>query len=171
MLRNENRKRRLPPPCIVNSLFTNHRLQVTGYRSYLNRVTRPLTACSSVLLLVIVWIVDTFHKHLAAVDIICEGCAKQSLDVCRVGYFRTTGYDSRIYVYEKNLMYNFYYPSFSGEGMRMNVIGKWDICKTVSLSAKMGLTKYFDRSVISSGNQKIDGSCQSDLDIQVVVRI
>ncbi len=88
-----------------------------------------------------------------------------------VGYFRTTGYDSRIYVYEKNLMYNFYYPSFSGEGMRMNVIGKWDICKTVSLSAKMGLTKYFDRSVIGSGNQKIDGSCQSDLDIQVVVRI
>lgn len=36
-------------------------------------------------------------------------------------YFHTDDYDSRIYIYEKGLLYSFYTPSFQGEGIRLAI--------------------------------------------------
>jgi hypothetical protein len=38
----------------------------------------------------------------------------------------------------------------------------------LTLTAKLGVTDYFDRSTIGSSYQQIDASAQTDLDIQIM---
>ncbi len=83
------------------------------------------------------------------------------------GYFRTTGYAGRIYVYERGLQYTFSFPAFYGEGMRLMLTAQAKPTARLSLTAKLGLTHYFDRSTIGTGLQTIDGSWQSEVDVQV----
>ncbi len=86
------------------------------------------------------------------------------------GYFHSSNYDSRLYIYEKNMLYTFAFPSFYGEGMRLMLMARYAIVKNLMLSAKVGCTKYFDRDVISSSHQQIDGSTQTDADVQIIWR-
>jgi hypothetical protein len=41
------------------------------------------------------------------------------------------------------------------------------IGESLTLTAKIGVTDYFDRNHIGSGYQEIDGSSQTDLDLQL----
>jgi hypothetical protein len=84
-----------------------------------------------------------------------------------IGYFHTRDYDSRIYVYEHGLLYNYSFPSFFGEGIRYMLDAQASIGKHVQVIAKLGTTDYFDRDHISSGYQQIDRSAQTDLEIQL----
>ena len=85
-------------------------------------------------------------------------------------YFHTDDYDSRVYGYEKGLLYTFYTPSYNGEGFRYSAHVRLDWSKWLMLIAKFGHTHYFDRSVIGSGNDQIDGSNKCDLQLQVRVK-
>lgn len=83
-----------------------------------------------------------------------------------VGWFHTDDYDSRLYLYEPSILYDFSFPMFYGHGLRYaltarGVFGPW------TAMVKFGVTDYFDRSVISSGNQQIDRSSQPDLYLQL----
>ncbi len=82
------------------------------------------------------------------------------------GYFSTDSYDSRIYVYERQLPRNFAFPMYYGKGFRLAFVARVNIGESLQLDAKMGSTHYSDREVISSGLQQIDGSTQTDLDLQ-----
>lgn len=84
-----------------------------------------------------------------------------------LGYFHTTDYDSRVYAYEPNMLYTMSFGSYFGEGMRCALLAKTDIGQHWVLVGKWGMTKYFDRHQISSGLQQINGSCQSDVELQV----
>lgn len=84
-----------------------------------------------------------------------------------LGYFHTQDYDSRVYAFEPGMLYTMSFGSFYGHGIRYALMTKWDIGKHLVLVGKYGTTKYFDRSRISSGLQQIDGSAQSDLEVQV----
>ena len=83
------------------------------------------------------------------------------------GYFHTTGYDSRLYVYERSPLYNFSFPSYYGEGLRLSLMVQARLLAQLSVTAKFGITRYFDRSTIGSGLQEINSSSQSDLDLQL----
>lgn len=84
-----------------------------------------------------------------------------------VGYFHTTGYDSRVYLYEQGPLYTYAMSQFYGEGIRYWLMLRANIAKRLMLTAKMGITDYFDRSVTGSGLQQVDGSALTDLDVQV----
>lgn len=83
------------------------------------------------------------------------------------GYFNTDDYDSRIYIYERQLQHEFSFPMYYGRGIRMSLYARTDILKNLRLSCRLGQTNYFDRSVIGSGLQQIHASHQTDLDMQV----
>ena len=83
------------------------------------------------------------------------------------GYFHTDSYDTRIYVYERTPLYNFSFPSFYGEGLRLMLMAQGNVNSRLTLTAKLGFTHYFDRSTIGSGMQEISGSSQTDLDVQL----
>lgn len=83
-----------------------------------------------------------------------------------VGYFRTQDYDSRIYTYERGMLYDFSFPMFYGEGMRFFLHLSTKPTKNLQLICKVGTTKYFDRDKISSGYQEINDSKKTDMEIQ-----
>lgn len=83
------------------------------------------------------------------------------------GYFKTDDYDSRVYGYEPGMYYSFYFPSYSGHGMRTVLNIRATVCDNLIVVAKLGSTHYFDRSVISSGLQEIDSRTKTDLEMQV----
>lgn len=81
-------------------------------------------------------------------------------------YFDTDSYDSRLYVYERGPLYAYSFPSFSGQGIRYALMARLDLTRQLMLTAKVGITDYFDRAVIGTSYQQINASSQTDLDLQ-----
>lgn len=84
-----------------------------------------------------------------------------------INYFRTHDYNSRLYAYERGMLYDFSFPMFYGHGMRFSLCAQCGITKNLTFTAKTGTTKYFDRDHISSSYQEIDGSAMTDIEMQL----
>ena len=84
-----------------------------------------------------------------------------------LGYFHTDDYASRIYSYEPGLLYNMNFSSYYGEGIRYSLLLRSEIGRHIIAFCKVGVTDYFDRDHISSGLQQINGSSQTDMELQV----
>lgn len=84
-----------------------------------------------------------------------------------LSYFKTDNYDSRIYTYEKGLLYSFSFPAFFGHGIRYYANIRTDFSPKLMLIVKMSTTDYFDRGKISSSYQQIDHSSMSDIEAQL----
>ncbi len=84
-----------------------------------------------------------------------------------VGWFHTDSYDSRLYLYENSPLYTYSMAQFYGEGIRYWLMARAGIGKRLTLTAKIGVTDYFDRAVIGSSYQQVEGSSLTDLDLQV----
>lgn len=80
-------------------------------------------------------------------------------------YFNTDGYDSRLYSYERALPHTFSFPAYYGHGIRYSFTAVWAPSPTLQFSAKAGITDYFDRSTISSGQQQINASSACDIEM------
>ena len=88
-----------------------------------------------------------------------------------VGWFRTDDYDSRLYQYEPSVLYDFSFPMYYGHGLRYALLLKANLGSRLGASAKIGVTKYFDRSTIGSGLQQVAGSALTDLLLQLHYRL
>ena len=83
------------------------------------------------------------------------------------GYFHTDSYDSRVYLYESGPLYTYAMQQFYGEGIRYWLMLRANAGRNLMLTAKIGVTNYFDRDTISSSYQEIDRSSKTDVDIQL----
>ena len=83
------------------------------------------------------------------------------------GYFHTDDYQSRVYLYERSMQYQFSFPAFYGEGLRYTLFAHWNISKRLSLRARVATTNYFDRKTIGTGLQTIDHSSMTAADVQL----
>lgn len=83
------------------------------------------------------------------------------------GYFKTDDYDSRLYIYERQMQHEFFFPCFYGNGLRLALFARADINSHLRLSAKLGYTNYFDRTTIGTNLQEIPQSHATDLDLQL----
>ena len=54
-------------------------------------------------------------------------------------------------------------PSFYGEGLRASLSVRWNILNNLSFSVKASQTRYFNRDVISSGTEQINGNKKTDV--------
>ena len=84
-----------------------------------------------------------------------------------IGCFNTDGYNSRVYLYENGPLYSYNMQQFSGEGIRYWLMLRAQAGRNIMLTAKLGVTDYFDRSKIGSSYQQINRSSQTDMDIQI----
>lgn len=80
-------------------------------------------------------------------------------------YFNTDGYDSRLYSYERAMPHTFSFPAYYGHGIHYSLVATWSPSPTLQFSAKAGITNYFDRSTISSGQQQINASSACDIEM------
>lgn len=85
-------------------------------------------------------------------------------------YFRTDSYESRLYAYERTLLYSFSFPAFYGHGIRYAVMARADFGRRLMLTARLGVTDYFDRSTIGSSYQTIYASSAAELEVQARIK-
>ena len=84
-----------------------------------------------------------------------------------MAYFHTDDYNSRIFVYERGMTYNFSFPSYFGHGIRYALMVRAALSSSLSMTARIATTNYFDQSTIGTGLQQIDRSSMTDLEMQL----
>jgi len=84
----------------------------------------------------------------------------------RFSWFRTAGYNARIYTYENDLLYNFSTFAFFGEGIRLYLNMRYRFSSSLDGWFKISQTAYSDRDVISSGHSLIEGNSKTEVKIQ-----
>ena len=60
-----------------------------------------------------------------------------------LSYYNTDNYDSRIYAYERGLLYQFSFPMFYGKGFHYALGNRWDINSSLMLIAKVSGSFYY----------------------------
>lgn len=81
-------------------------------------------------------------------------------------FFCTDDYESRLYAYEKGLLYTFTFPTYYYHGMRAAVLMRCNAGKHWTVIVKYGFTLYFNQQTIGSGTQMINQNYRNDLAIQ-----
>ncbi len=100
------------------------------------------------------------------------GCKYKSLNN-KLGFwfryvrFNTDDYDSRIYTYENDLLYNFSIPSFQEDGGRVYAMLKYQLFQNLKCWIKGGRTFYYNKEAIGSGLQEIEGNTRTTIKIQL----
>ena len=80
-----------------------------------------------------------------------------------------TDYATRLYGYERGLLYAYNYRMFNGSGIRSYLLLQYTHKEAPHLSAttKIGSTYYFDRTTIGSAATLINSNHQEDLQLQI----
>lgn len=84
-----------------------------------------------------------------------------------MAYFHTDDYNSRLYQYERGMLYAFSFPAYYGEGIRYALFLRSNLTRQLTLSAKIGTTNRFDVSSVGTGLQQVDSSSLTDLEVQI----
>jgi hypothetical protein len=92
--------------------------------------------------------------------------ASVSVDA-RLAFFDTDDYASRLYAYERDLLYSFSVPALYGEGRRSYVLLQYDPTPSLTLEAKYGVTWYPRRRTLGSGLNATDGPSSREVRLQL----
>jgi hypothetical protein len=84
----------------------------------------------------------------------------------RLQYFETGTYNSRIYVYESDVLYSFSIPAFYDKGFKYYLNLHTDINKRLQCWLRLAQTIYPDKSFIGSGLDEIGGRRKTEAKIQ-----
>ncbi len=87
-----------------------------------------------------------------------------------VAYFHTDDYDSKIYAYERGMLYNMSFNSYYGHGIRYSALLKTDLTHRLSATLKAGHTHYFDRRTIGTAERQIFSRHLTDIEMQLRVK-
>ncbi len=109
---------------------------------------------------------DSSFGYMASVNAGCTAVKRLALYAV-AAYFHTQDYNSRIYSYERGIAYDFSFPSYYGEGIRYALMVTANALRNVSLTAKCGVTDWFDRSSTGTGLQQVEKSSLADLQLQL----
>ncbi len=88
----------------------------------------------------------------------------------RFAWFNTTSYQSRLYAYERDVLYAFSVPAYYGNGIRTYLNLKYQPIKNLSFWLRFARTTYFDRETIGSGLDEIEANYRSEIKLQMRVK-
>jgi len=86
----------------------------------------------------------------------------------RIAFFATDNYDSRQYVYEKDMLYAFSLPAYYDWGTRHYLMARYNLAKQIKLWLRWSQTRYTNLEAISSGLNEIKGKTRSELKAQLM---
>lgn len=87
----------------------------------------------------------------------------------RIAYFNTAGFDTRIYTYESDLLYEYFVPFYSDNGWRYYANFKYYLNRNLTFEFRAAQTNFIDRLTIGSGGNEINGSTQTQVKAQVKI--
>jgi hypothetical protein len=85
----------------------------------------------------------------------------------RLGIFKTSSYNTRIYAYENDVLYSFSIPAHYGNGMRYYLTLNYDITRNIEVWFRIARTDYFDSKTIGSGLDAIEKNHKTELKAQL----
>jgi len=85
----------------------------------------------------------------------------------RVAYFNTASYDSRIYAYEDDVLYNFTFGLYNGKGLRGYANLKYKLAKKLDVWSRYAIFHYQNVSTVGSGLDEIQGQVKSEIRLQI----
>jgi hypothetical protein len=85
----------------------------------------------------------------------------------RVAYFNSASFNSRIYAYEDDVLYNFTFGLYNGKGVRGYANLKYRIKKGLDIWGRYALYNYDNIEAVGSGLDEIKGSMKSEMRIQL----
>ena len=85
----------------------------------------------------------------------------------RLAYFNAESYESRLFTYERDVLYGFSFPSYFRKGFRGYVNQKLKPIKGLDIWLRYALTHYLGEDKIGSGLDQISGKIKSDVKLQV----
>lgn len=100
-------------------------------------------------------------------DIIYQDIKEKFKMQCRVAWFNTDSYQSRLYAFENNALYAYSFPSFMKEGWRSYINLAWKPIKGLTCYFKSGITIYSGQDSIGSGLMRITGNKKYDMLLQI----
>lgn len=86
----------------------------------------------------------------------------------RLQYFETSGYNSRLYAYENDVLYSSGIPALFGTGYRYYLIIQTKPIKQLSLGLRYAVTIYTSQSVIGTGLDQITGTSKREIKVQLL---
>lgn len=107
------------------------------------------------------------HGFMLFQDILYQSISSPVSFTSRIAYYNTDSYDSGIYAYENDLLYNFYVPNYNGKGWRYYLNTQYTGFRNLSLEARYAITKLIGAESIGSGLDRILGSKRSEVKLQV----
>jgi hypothetical protein len=88
----------------------------------------------------------------------------------RVALFQTDSYDTRIYIYENDVLYSFSIPPYFGQGMRSYLMLRYKHSKKLSVWARYSVWSYRNQETIGSGLEEIQDNIRPELKVQVFMK-
>ncbi|MBC8155609.1 MAG: helix-hairpin-helix domain-containing protein [Bacteroidetes bacterium] len=84
----------------------------------------------------------------------------------RVALFGTDDYDSRQYVYERDVLYAFSFPSYFYRGIRQYVLVQYNVSRHLDLWFRWARTDLTNRATVGSDLDRIDVPHKSEIKLQ-----
>jgi hypothetical protein len=88
----------------------------------------------------------------------------------RYAIFDTDGFDSRIFAYENDLLYEFFIPAYSFRGTRFYINTRYNLHRNFMIEARYERTYFRDQNIISSGLELIEGNTRSKFKLQTKIK-
>lgn len=86
----------------------------------------------------------------------------------RMAFFATDNYDSRQYVYEKDVLYAFSLPAYYDRGTRHYLMLRYALSKKMRIWLRWSQSRFSNLDVISSGLNEIKGNTRTEVKAQVM---
>ncbi len=85
----------------------------------------------------------------------------------RIALFDTDDFNSRIFAFENDLLYNFSIPSYFNKGIRYYINLRYKPTRNLTVEFRLAQSRFRDLEVISSGLNEIQGNTRTDVKAQI----
>ncbi|MFT6828891.1 MAG: hypothetical protein ACJAZV_002185 [Roseivirga sp.] len=85
----------------------------------------------------------------------------------RIALFDTEGNENRQYAYERDVLYAFSIPAYSGRGIRNYLLIQYQASRKLEFWGRIARTTYYDRTEIGTGLERIDGNKLTNIKLQL----
>lgn len=103
-------------------------------------------------------------------DVIYRSFSSPLAVTLRYALFDTDGFDSRIYVYENDVLYASSFPYYADKGSRAYVLVRYRLNRNIDLYARLAQTWYSNRDSSGSGLDRIEGNTRTEIKAQLRIR-
>jgi hypothetical protein len=89
----------------------------------------------------------------------------------RYAIVHTDDYDTRIYAYEKDVLYKFSIPAYYDKGQRFYLLLNYDISQNLQLWFRYSQSVFTQKKTVGSGLDEIEGNRKSEFTFQLRLKI